>query len=286
MSINNLHGIENVQARQIADITNVLYNNENPPPLSDMQDNLMQINDSMGVLNDGMKNVLSDQINVKDLVQRENQRLEHKQEQIDEARESQNRMLNLNDSYRKRYSAYLKMIAVLTIALVIVWLMRLLPNYLPFIPSIVFDIVVIIVVFLGFVVLYFQYTEIQKHNPLNYDELNYPGPEFKKIGIPTSTPTPTPGTGFGPFGCIGPQCCGPNTVWDEKKALCRKPAGGNSENAANGEQGENSAGLSPEDAPMNATPEYTLMPFPKNPNEGFQTQSNGSFEFEDYAKYA
>lgn len=285
MSINNLHGIENVQARQIADITNVLYNNENPPPLSDMQDNLMQINDSMGVLNDGMKNVLSDQINVKDLVQRENQRLEHKQEQIDEARESQNRMLNLNDSYRKRYSAYLKIIAVLTIVLVIVWLMRLLPNYLPFIPSIVFDIVVIIVVFLGFVVMYFQYKEIQKHNPLNYDELNYPGPEFKKIGIPTSTPTPTPGTGFGPFGCIGPQCCGPNTVWDEKNAVCKNLDGSDGENAANGEQGENSTGLSPEDAPMNATPEYTLMPFPKNPNEGFQTQSNGSFEFEDYAKY-
>lgn len=282
MSINNLHGIENVQARQIADITNVLYNNENPPPLSDMQDNLMQINNSMSALNDGMKNVLSDQINVKDLVERENERLEHKEQQIDEARESQNRMLNLNDSYRKRFSAYLKIIAVLTIVLVIVWIMRLLPDYLPFIPSIVFDIVIIIAVFLGFVVMYFQYKEIQEHNPLNYDELNYSGPEFKKIDIPTSTPTPTPATGYGPFGCIGPQCCGPNTEWDEKNVVC-KNLDGSDESPE--ERERRLSGISPEDAPMNVTPEYTLMPFPKNPNEGFQTQSNGSYEFEDYAKY-
>ena len=71
MSINNLHGIENVQARQVADINNILYNEENPPPLSDMQNNLLKINDSMGILNDGMKNVLSDQSNVKKLVTKE-----------------------------------------------------------------------------------------------------------------------------------------------------------------------------------------------------------------------
>ena len=80
-----------------------------------MQDNLLKINDSMGILNDGMKNVLSDQSNVKKLVKKEKQRLDHKQEQIDEAKESQSRMLNLNDSYRKKYAAYLKIIIVLTI---------------------------------------------------------------------------------------------------------------------------------------------------------------------------
>lgn len=285
MSINNLHGIENVQARQVADINNILYNEENPPPLSDMQDNLLKINDSMGILNDGMKNVLSDQSNVKKLVTKEKQRLDHKQEQIDEAKESQSRMLNLNDSYRKKYAAYLKIIIVLTIVLVVVWIFRLLPDYLTFIPSIVFDIVIIIALFLGFVIMYFQYKEIQTHNPLNYDELNYAGPEFKLIGIPTGTPTPTPGSGFGPFGCIGPQCCGPNTTWDEEKAVCVNNDGteASSSSLENNESGT-SDGMSPQDTQIEPTPEYEILPFPENP-EGFQTKYNETYEYDDYSRY-
>ena len=283
MSINNLHGIENVQARQLADITNVLYNEENPPAMSNMQENLLKINDSMGVLNDGMKNVLSDQTNVKKLVKREKKRLDHKQEQIDEARESQNRLLNLNDSYRKRYAAYLKIVIVLTIVLVIVWVFRLLPDYIPFIPSIVFDLIIIIALFLGFIVMYFQYQEIQTHNPLNYAELNYAVPEFKLIGIPTATPTPTPGAGFGTFGCIGPQCCGPNTTWDGKKAVCKNIDG--SKQDVDGSNTSGSDGMYPENTAVESTPEYTVMPFPENPSEGFQTRSNDSYEYDDYARY-
>lgn len=284
MSINNLHGIENVQARQLADINNILYNEENPPPLSDMQDNLLKINDSMGILNDGMKNVLSDQSNVKKLVKKEKQRLDHKQEQIDEAKESQSRMLNLNDSYRKKYAAYLKIIIVLTIVLVVVWIFRLLPDYLTFIPSIIFDIVIIIALFLGFVIMYFQYQEIQTHNPLNYDELNYAGPEFKLIGIPTGTPTPTPGSGFGPFGCIGPQCCGPNTTWDEEKAVCINNDGTEASSSLENNGSGTSDGMSPSDVPIEPTPEYEILPFPENP-EGFQTKYNETYEYDDYSRY-
>ena len=111
------------------------------------------------------------------------------------------------------------------------FIMRLLPNYLTFILSIVFDIVVIIVVLLGLAGLFFRYKEMQQRNPLNYDEINFHGPELRKIGIPTSTPAPTPESGYGPFGCIGPQCCGPNTAWDEKNAVCKSLDGSDAENA-------------------------------------------------------
>ena len=289
MSMNNLHGIENVQARQLADITNILYNEENPPSLSDMQTNLLEINNSMGVLNDGMKNVLSDQSNVQNLVQGEKRRLENKQEHIDEARESQTRTLNLNDSYRKKYAAYLKIVMVLTISLVAVWLLRILPDYLSFIPSLVFEVAITVVVFFGLVIMYFQYKEIQTHNPLNYDELNYSGPEFKLIGLPETTPTPTPGSGFGPFGCVGPQCCGPNTQWDEENAVCRDvletDESSSNTNDASQDVHTESDGMSPQDVPTEPEPEYSTIPLPDDPSEGFKTRSNYMYEYDDYARY-
>jgi len=102
----------------------------------------------------------------------------------------------LNDTYRKRYIEYIKIILVVVIGLVCVWLCRILEN-MDFLSSETSDFTLIKILGMTVIIIYVLYQNIQIHNIIDYDQIDYkqhaldkstPGPST----TPTSQVSPTP----------------------------------------------------------------------------------------------
>jgi len=91
----------------------------------------------------------------------------------------------LNDTYRKRYIEYIKIILVVVIALVCVWLCRILEN-MDYFSSETSDFTLIKILGITVIIVYVLYQNIQIHNIIDYDQIDY-----KQPALDTSTPGPT-----------------------------------------------------------------------------------------------
>lgn len=152
---------------------------------------------------------------VNDILETEKQRLDSKKANIDTAMEGQKRMIALNNNYQKRYAAYTKIMIVITIGIVIYIFMDKLMVLMPFIPEIVFYLIVIVI--LGGVVFYsyLVWMDVKRRELTNFDEIALPAPDLS--GSP-SAKSGAAGSGVGGAGgtpgstdfsnCVGSACCG------------------------------------------------------------------------------
>ena len=115
----------------------------------------------------------------------ENQRLVDKKINVDQAVSGEERMIMLNDSYRKKYNSYIRIILVSIIGLVVLIILKLLKKYIPIIPDYIITILFIIVI--AVVVTYdlFVLMDINGRSPFNYDELVLPPPS--NVGTPSAS---------------------------------------------------------------------------------------------------
>lgn len=101
-------------------------------------------------------------------------RLQEKQANVDDIRKSQQRILELNENNRKRYSKYTQIVIVITISLFIYLAFSFLQSSFPVIPAFVVDVVTLLLLVW---VAYFTFTtlmEIGRRSPTNYDEVYVP----------------------------------------------------------------------------------------------------------------
>ena len=132
------------------------------------------------------------------------------------------RITQLNDSYRKKYLEYIKIVGVISLGLFFVWLFRVVEN-IGFIPGYIVDILLIIVISVTMIIAYLIYIDILKHDRLNFDELELEPPEKKPIKIePTVLPTtPIPSSNATPQSCPSKSNnCGTGTVYDSVSGKC------------------------------------------------------------------
>jgi hypothetical protein len=103
---------------------------------------------------------------------------------------SKTRLNLLNDTYRKRYIEYIKILLVVVVTLISIWICRILEN-MNYIDSTTSDLSMIkIIVFYGFIILAY-YKNIQYHNLIVYDELQFKSPELLDLSNGIISPTPT-----------------------------------------------------------------------------------------------
>jgi hypothetical protein len=129
------------------------------------------------------------------------------------------RLIDLNDSYRKRYLEYIKLVMIVVLACFFLWVFNVLNKY-EYLPSGIVDLFIIITVSFCVVCIYVVWTNIQTRDLLNYDEIDYAPPDTsmnkKNSSNKTNEPTvnsisPTPRTynGTPPVstkGCSNPVC--------------------------------------------------------------------------------
>jgi len=112
------------------------------------------------------------------------------------------RLNKLNDTYRKRYIEYIKIILVIVIALICVWLCRILEN-MDYISSSTSDFTLIKILGVTVIIIYVLYKNINIHNLIIYDQIDYQSPEIVDPG----TPGPTKNTTSSPDNTDAPEKC-------------------------------------------------------------------------------
>jgi hypothetical protein len=148
-------------------------------------------------------------------------RLEAKQGQVSRLSSSQQRLTLLNDSYRKRYAKYVQILMVLVLAYIVYLGMTLLQKSVPGIPVIVFDIGIVLLIFLVVYYLFFAFATLYSRNNTNYDELDIPsledGSGVDAAGLDSGKLAPN--TLVGEV-CVGESCCPDGYDWNQTENKC------------------------------------------------------------------
>jgi hypothetical protein len=164
---------------------------------------------------------------IANIVNAENARVDLKKSKIDNELQTQKRLIQLNNSYRKKYNAYNVLYIIFIVFLVTLCGIMLIKRFFPFIPSFVFDISFIIVIPIFCILLLYKYLDISKRDDINYDEIKRDNPtilteeETLKKKVAEQTKILKSGSLFGSYsGCIGSRCCSDTTNWDSGNSLC------------------------------------------------------------------
>jgi hypothetical protein len=112
-----------------------------------------------------------------DIVNNEYNRLKIENSSVSNLQQNKSRMSYFNDSYRKRYLDYIKIMIIIVVGLAILWILMVLES-MQIIPSYINNFLVAIIISITLIICYLIYNDIQKHDSLNYDELSIKSPNL------------------------------------------------------------------------------------------------------------
>lgn len=157
---------------------------------------------------------------VSTILDNENSRLENKKQQIDNQLFSQQRLIELNDSQRKKQSQYNYIILVIVIAIIIFILLYKIQIWLPIIPSFITNLLLIILIFSVVVYVSILLMNINNRDSLYFDKirLNSPVSTDASSNLLNQQKEAEKGNLFNsiydPNRCAGPACCSANSKWN------------------------------------------------------------------------
>lgn len=164
---------------------------------------------------------------ISDIVNKENERIDIKKSKVDNELQTQNRMITLTNSYRKKYSDYNTMYLILIVFLSILCGIMIIKRFLPFIPSYVYEILYVILIPLFCIILYHKYLDISKRDDIYYDEIVRKKPttltpnEALKKKVEEQNKILNSGSLLASYsGCVGAKCCSDTTIWDTGNSVC------------------------------------------------------------------
>lgn len=170
--------------------------------------------------------ILTNQNDMKEIVNTELDRLQKKKTNVDSAIQGQNRMIQLNNSYREKYAYYIQTMVIIVIILIIYIIISLLKKRFEFIPEFVFDILVFILGVITIFVIYFSVVNINSRDNMDFSKLNFNPPnipsteeELKKQRQNSLEKGDLLGSIQG-VGCVGNKCCSNGTQWDSGNSVC------------------------------------------------------------------
>lgn len=164
-------------------------------------------------------------------VKNEQDLLDSQSSLVSDATLAKSRQIALNESQRKRTQDYSYMMFVVCILLGVLLLLAAVKPMLTFIPSIVFDLLIIVIV--AFLVIYVIYVvgKIQARDKMNYDTLNLPSPEIS----PSDAAAAAAASAAAAKGnlldaskiedCAGSGCCFTGTTYDATTKKCIRVQG-------------------------------------------------------------
>lgn len=107
-------------------------------------------------------------------LQYENNRLQQKYTNATNAVQSQERLSQLNDSYRKRYAKYIEIFTTLIVAFLFYLGISALQKAVPAIPEMAIDGLTLLIILYVAYYLFYAIMELMSRSEMNYDELDLP----------------------------------------------------------------------------------------------------------------
>jgi hypothetical protein len=135
---------------------------------------------------------------------------------------SQKRVIDLNDSYSKKMSAYTRLVLAIVFALAIAVLLNILKSKFAIIPSAVITIAYIILFSVSIVYAMFVVMDIESREKTDFDKLDLGPPSgvSKKIQKISQNESESGNMDLLPGFCIGKDCCNIGMAWDNDNNKC------------------------------------------------------------------
>jgi hypothetical protein len=243
----DLNGVLNIQKDYLGNL--------NASDTSDIKNELSKLYNAYSVANVSTDSAITRQREVIDIVNAEKQRLEQKKQSVDNAVFGQKRAVELNNSNRIKQNSYTNLLIILIITLCLIIGIIMASKQFTFIPQIVFDLLTIIVISISIYVSLYSFLNIQSRNNMNFNELDLPGLKNSTAGNSIARGVSGPKNLItGDMGCMGNDCCGPLTEWDQENGVC---------------------------IPI-TTQGFTTMTFPYNKGDINHIAANSPYEFDKY----
>jgi hypothetical protein len=209
-----------------------------------LSEKLNSLRSSYDGSNSSSNNVLLSQKKVNDILNSENDRLNLKEQNINDAITGQRRIMYLNMNYQKRYAVYTKMAVTLVIGLVIYFIIRRFEDAFPILPSVIYKLLIIIDFVAVIITIGIFYYELSGRDLMDYDEIVLKAPDLSNsskendaaaaaaaVAAVKEAEVKAKLAGSSPV-CSGQSCCGTDssghvTAYDPKQNICTIEAASN-----------------------------------------------------------
>jgi hypothetical protein len=169
--------------------------------------------------------LLTEQAKVLNIIESERVRLESKKASVDNVYQGKKRGAELYRSNSKRYGRYTDLMVVFIVTLGLYVLIEVLSTRLTFVPTLVFEILSILIISVGIFSAFYIFLDIQSRSNMNFDQLDL-GSIDNPVALNGNVSGNTIGNASGSlstllgYSCVGDKCCGPNTIWDSRTGMC------------------------------------------------------------------
>lgn len=188
-----------------------------------LQRNLGNLYNNYSNANTSAQKTLTHQDEMLKIVDNEKKRLDAKKNQINDTISSKLRIIDLNNSSRKRQLQYINIFVVIIVTLLIYITLVNIQYFIPIIPSALITLLTVVVFFIAAVYVFNIIQEINRREPTNYDTLKLSPPvDSNKSALKQQTAAEQ-GDLLGSLGsniCIGETCCSDNTTWNYGTGKC------------------------------------------------------------------
>lgn len=160
-----------------------------------------------------------------EFIEFEIKRLTDKKKSIDTINTTQKRILQLNDSNRKRANYQTYILIVIVVGLVLILGTLLIKKYI--FDNIIMDIIVLIITSLTIIYVLNLVGYMNARDPIDFDRLNLssPGSKTEDATRIANSDAMKKGDLLGSLGlnsdvCVGQACCSDGTIWDLAQSKC------------------------------------------------------------------
>lgn len=235
-------------------VTNLSGNTNSASTLTDIGNKLNDINSAYDKSISNTQGLLSQQNTLNSILDTENTRLINKKKVVDEEVTGRRRIVDLNESYRKKQAQYVYIIIILIFALLLYIMIVKIKTFIPVVPDSVIDLLTFFLGALTCLYLYVLIKDIYSRDNMNYDQLNLPAPsiatdeETLKKQRAAAAAGDLIGSVANPNTCVGESCCVDGvTVYEPGIGKCIKkcPVLGEASNKKLYDTSNNSCVVSP-----------------------------------------
>jgi hypothetical protein len=224
-----LNGLLDIQKNYLTDLGQMSGNTAVAAPLSSIQNKLNQLQTSFTNANISSNAILTHQSEVNDILSKERERLNDIKYKVDNEHYAKIRSIQLNDSYRKRQTDYIKIVLTVIVALVIYIVLSI------FVPDPLYSILIVIVFSLAGMYCVNILWNINSRETTNHDRLDLSPPATAMTDervISTSDGELSSNDGTGET-CMGEDCCSGESRWDATMNKCIKNCQGTNLSSGN-----------------------------------------------------
>ena len=211
----DLSGILYVQREQVG---NLAISGIGGNSINNIQDYLNGLNRTYNSKVYSSQGLLTGQTTLNKILTTENNRLADKKDKIDDEIAGRKRIVDLNESYRKKQAQYVYIIIILIFALLLYIMIIKIKTFIPLIPDYVIDLLTFFLGALTCLYLYVLVKDIYSRDNMNYDQLKLSAPstvtdeETLQKQKSAALVGDLIGSVANPNTCVGESCCVANVT--------------------------------------------------------------------------